>query len=282
MSIAASHIGPSVFPFNRYEVHTEIWKQQSQAYWSKVPNGTLVLFVHGWTGRALDTWADFPGLWSKNNSGCDLFFYGYSSVRPHIKSNAATLMGFLEDFMAQPARFINEMLHHIPSLKRDQFQVTNLIIVAHSLGAVIVRDALLRVKENLTTGRTPTNTWIDRTKLVLFAPAHCGSRLADRWLAMFLRRGLAHWALHSISDLRPGCQYLHSLQQRTVAECNQGATDPFKASRIVFPSIEDVVEIGTFPCDPQEEVPFEGVTHSTVCKPTQKWRKPISLVEQVL
>lgn len=306
-SIDETHLGPSQFPHNPYDNTTEVWKRESLAYWAKEPNGTLVLFVHGWTGRALDTWTDFPGVWPDAHRGCDLLFYGYSSARPQIEANAAAFAGFLERFMADPGSLINQTLPHLPTLHRSAFNVKQLIIVAHSLGAVIVRDALLRVKVNGKSWWTPTKTWtglakdvllsvvgnvreqqipaynwIRRTKIVLFAPAHCGSKLAEKWLGKALARGVALWALNSLRDLSPKCDYLVALQRRTKAAVKEGWGEPFKSSRIVFPYVEDVVVNGRFPDDPPEEEPFYGANHSSVCKPSDKWRHPVELIERVL
>ncbi|MFO0701114.1 MAG: alpha/beta hydrolase [Nitrospira sp.] len=300
-SIDETHIGPSQFPHNPYDETTEIWKRQSLAYWAKEPNGTLVLFVHGWTGRALDTWTDFPGLWPDTHRGCDLLFYGYSSARPQIEANAAAFAGFLEQFMAVPEILINQTLPHLPALHRRAFRVEQLIIVAHSLGAVIVRDALLRIKEKEEKGlkieledRTETgrvtllswgkgnNSWLLNTKLVLFAPAHCGSKLAEKFSGRALARGIGLWALHSVRDLSPKCDYLVALQQRTETAVKEGWREPFRSSRIVFPYVDDVVLNGRFPDDPLEEQPFYGKTHGNVCKPSGEWPHPVKLVENVL
>lgn len=307
-TIDETHIGPAQFPHNPYDNTTEIWKRESVAYWANKPNGTLVLFVHGWTGRALDTWTDFPGVWPDAHEGCDLFFYGYSSARPQIEANAAAFTGFLNWFMADPGTRINQTLPHLPPLHRTAFDVKQLIIVAHSLGAVIVREALLRVKEMAEAYRPPigepifldkdvrivgfrrdrymkhlwANHWIRRTKLVLFAPAHRGSKLAEKWHGRALARGVALWALHSVRDLSPKCDYLVALQKRTEAVVQEGWGEPFRSSRIVFPYVDDVVLNGRFPDDPPEEQPFYGKSHSDVCKPSSGWRYPVSLVESVL
>lgn len=301
-SIDETHIGPAQFPHNPYDETTEVWKRESLAYWAKEPNGTLVLFVHGWTGRALDTWTDFPGVWPDKHRGCDLFFYGYSSARPQIEANAAAFSAFLEQFMEDPGMLINGTLPHLPALHRGAFAVNQLIIVAHSLGAVIVRDALLRVKTNVEARQTPPHTfsvgdkvilgydfkqspdthWIWRTKLVLFAPAHCGSKLAEKFPGKALARGVALWALHSVRDLSPKCDYLIALQQHTQAAVKAGWGEPFKSSRIVFPYVDDIVLNGRFPDDPPEEEPFYGKAHSTVCKPSHTWHHPVKLVQSVL
>lgn len=313
-----THIGPVQFLHNPFDKTTEVWKRESLAYWAKEPNGTLVLFIHGWTGRALDTWTDFIGLWPEAHRRCDLLFYGYSSARPQIPSNAAALTGFLERFMKHPAAMICDTIPHLPALHRSpQYEVNKLLIVAHSLGAVIARDALLMIKESAEnrprwaqiekeiselsgeqmvsyllvgpgTSTPPASLdplnhhWLRRTKLILFAPAHCGSKLADLWHARALARGVALWALQSLRDLTPKCDYLVALQKRTEAVVKEGWREPFQTSQIVFPYVDDVVVNGRFPDDPPENEPFYGKTHSTVCKPSREWCHPITVLDRVL
>lgn len=51
--------------------------KQSRAYWSLDSTGKILLFIHGFGGKATKTWRSFPGLLLNDNvfSGYDLFFY---------------------------------------------------------------------------------------------------------------------------------------------------------------------------------------------------------------
>jgi len=58
---------------------------------------TAVVFVHGFKGHFLNTWADFHTLIDEEASErqfwrrTDLFFWGYRSVNEHISASASAL-----------------------------------------------------------------------------------------------------------------------------------------------------------------------------------------------
>jgi hypothetical protein len=98
-------------------------------------------------------------------------FYGYDSVHQQVNYSASEFRDFLTAFLAGPAASINPTIQHLtqkhPWLQRDAaFRYTSVVLVAHSLGAIVVRGALL---ESL------SQSWLDTVRLVLFAPAHKGA-----------------------------------------------------------------------------------------------------------
>src|SRR3990167_5590898 len=56
---------------------------RSTAYWARIANGELLLFVHGFGGHAEYAWTRFPQLLLQNDSTAlhDLLFFGYESTR---------------------------------------------------------------------------------------------------------------------------------------------------------------------------------------------------------
>src|SRR5713226_7104842 len=68
----------------------------------------------------------------------------------------------------RPSVIVNGTLR--PELHRKaEFQYGSVVVVAHSLGAVVARQALLDLDED----RNPK--WLNKISLVLFAPAHMGA-----------------------------------------------------------------------------------------------------------
>ena len=140
--------------------------------WAKQPAGQAIVFVNGFGGSPQKTWPDFPDLLAERSecAESDLIFYGYHSFKARVAASANEFSSFMQTLCARPAVLINETLR--PELRRPStFQYSSVIIVAHSLGAVIARQALLDLDEG------PRKKWLDKLSLVLFAPAHMGADL---------------------------------------------------------------------------------------------------------
>ena len=291
--INKTHIANVSFVTNQ-ENSDLVWAQETKAFWSHEPIGTLILFVHGWSGGAMTTWEEFTDLRPDNWNGCDLIFFGYESREPQAQTNADFLRFFLKDFFSNPSEMINETISHLtetcPKLKRSsEFQYTQVIIVAHSLGAVISRRALLdsylELEDSL---KKSKNSWLFRTKLILFAPAHNGSPWAEdlkKFGGSFvaaLVNGISLYKAFSIRNLHPNSPTLKNLRDDTEIVLNDGYTEPFKASLVIFPEYEWVVYNDRFSKDPVNEKPLVGRNHMNVCKPTEDWQTPIELVKKGL
>src|SRR5215471_9605979 len=111
-----------------------------QAIFAVRPSRKAILFIHGYTGDALKTWKDFPALLPQNPkfAGHDLLFYGYDGLRAPVGSSASLFRQFLEKLFANTPDISNRSLP--PLFHRDAtFGYDDLIIVAHSLGAVVTR-----------------------------------------------------------------------------------------------------------------------------------------------
>src|SRR2546426_774080 len=117
------------------------WGINSQAYWSIKPNRKAIVFVHGFKGSALSTWLEFPRLLQQMHkcAGCDLIFYGYDGARMRATNSAWLLRKFLKQVVENSRELANQTLP--PFLKRPpNFSYDNVIICAHSLGAVVSRQ----------------------------------------------------------------------------------------------------------------------------------------------
>jgi pimeloyl-ACP methyl ester carboxylesterase len=253
-----------------------------QALFSIRPTGQAVLFIHGFSGDPIKTWSDFHVLLpaAQHCKGRDLFFYGYDGLRANMTSSAALLREFLDRLFEQPGKFVNSNLSS-DAERSDNFQYTELVLVAHSLGAVIVRRALL----DLTRLGRP---WLSKTKLVLFAPAHMGASVADLALEAvsnfrFLRffGAVARFESPLIDQLKPGSPELSALLQETKLACKNGGNSHLKARKVVIAEYERIVRNETFADDPPP-VTIPDTEHTTVCKPRADFLRPFELLEEIL
>lgn len=140
-----------------------------RAFFSVVPNRKAMIFIHGFGGDPLATWANFHTLLpiKPEFSAHDVFFYGYDGLWAELISSATIFECFLNTMLTNPLPVINNNLP--ASGKRDSsFSYDHVLLVGHSLGAVIARWALLPSKPE-------KKDWEGKVSLVLFAPAHKGA-----------------------------------------------------------------------------------------------------------
>lgn len=241
-----------------------------------------ILFIHGFSGDAIKTWSDFhellPGC--PKCTGRDLFFYGYDGLRAEMNASASLFRAFLDRLLGATKMFLAENLP--PSIQRvNEFGYDELVIVAHSLGAVISRRALLdatRIKSD----------WVGKIKLVLYAPAHKGAKVADLALEVvssfpFLKLfGIgARFESPLIDELKPESRSLKLLLEDTEKATKDGINAHLIASRVVIAEYEKIVQNETFCDDPPPDTIPES-THTTVCKPNKNFLQPLTLLEACL
>jgi len=253
-----------------------------QALFSVQPSGRAVVFVHGFSGDPIKTWSDFHILLpaAQQCVGRDLYFYGYDGLRANMTSSAALFRDFLDRLFEQPGKIVNR---NLPSdaQRKENFQYMELVLVAHSLGAVITRRALL----DLTLLGRP---WLSKTRLVLFAPAHMGASVADlAWETVsnfrFLRffGAVARFESPLIDQLKPGSPELTALLSETQIACQNGANSHLKARKVVIAEYERIVRNDRFASDPPP-VTIPDTEHTTVCKPRVDFLRPVQLLEEIL
>lgn len=255
---------------------------ETQALFAVQPNRKALLFIHGFSGEAITTWSDFHTILPEcpKCSGYDLFFYGYDGLRAQMNASAAIFRSFVDRLLGQTQEFLAANLP--PSAQRPtSFEYDELVIVAHSLGAVIARRALLD-------GTRGKLKWVSRTKLVLYAPAHMGARVADLALEAassfkFLRFfGIgARFVSPLIDELKPDSRALKSLLEDTATATKGGANPHLIAKKVVIAQYEKIVENGTFGDDPPPDA-IPGTTHTSVCKPRKDFLDPLTLLEACL
>jgi pimeloyl-ACP methyl ester carboxylesterase len=246
----------------------------------------LVVFVHGFMGKAIRTWRAFPAVpdrewWHES----DMLFFSYRSTKDTITGVAARLRRVLPAFYPLPnPRLVS--LGGVAPRDDTTSPYVELVLVAHSLGGVIVRRALCDAAEDWNDqrmlGNVPKPFLLD-AKLRLFSPASAGFRAAgflgmmratSKWdaIEMFVRRAPAY------SDLQPGSKTLVTTQRRTEAL----ARDPdfgAQRARILWASPDNVVASERYDTD-YVDLTSDGHSHSTVCKPSYpEYEAPWTFVE---
>jgi pimeloyl-ACP methyl ester carboxylesterase len=240
---------------------------KSRAILARNPSGKAILFVHGYGGNAITTWSKFDSLLPDAASCCghDLIFYGYDGLRSDTIASASIFLEFLESLFSGAAALINSALP--PSAQRSSdFQYSEILVVAHSLGAVISRWALMMAFEQ---GRS----WPVKTKLVLFAPAHRGANVVKIALesvsgfkVMQILSGLARFQSPLIDQLAQDSRYLHELQERVNRLVGTSGDHCLLARAVFVAEREHVVVNLPFSRDPYP-IPVAGSDHFSVCKP---------------
>ena len=183
------------------------------AYWSTSTPRRLVVFVHGFRGSAVKTWTQFPSLMEKNpaTGDCDYVYYGYDSPKYSVFVSGDRLYRLLDRAGGDSGVLADESLPPTAARRGTGNTYDLIVLVAHSLGAVIARQALLLAHES-------HRPWADRVRLVLFAPAHKGSdvvAMAATFMGVFkplspeiVKAGLELlWPV--LKDLEAGCRPWH-------------------------------------------------------------------------
>jgi pimeloyl-ACP methyl ester carboxylesterase len=244
------------------------------------PNRAVV-FVHGFTGDALETWRHFDHLLpeSPRFQNCDIYFFGYDGFKSNTLAAASFLYRLLDDLGHRPASLLSPL---IPSVGTGQRAggYSRIVLAAHSLGALVSRWALLQAWERKC-------SWGDRVKVILFAPAHSGSelhRLTSQALGGFSwARALlsgAEVGCPLIRELQPGSPVLQSLAERTARAVQAGASFLVPAC-VVIAEREIVVNNVPFGEDPCP-VALPDTTHESVCKPHHLSDPQVALLENLL
>lgn len=259
---------------------------ESKAYWAAEPGaaGKAIVFVHGFKGEALSTWKAFNDILPAR-AECrdhDLIFYGHDGGRFHVEESAQYLYSFLGDLGASPRKVFDKSF--TPSMQRPaNFAYEKIVLVAHSLGAVLCRLALL-------TAYRKRDDWAQRTRLVLFAPAHNGTDVANLLSSVItafdtpiIKLGAVVESLYKArykgaSDIETDSPVLEELKQKTEQALGTGKADYLKAVKVIWSLNDSVVVNKPFAEDADpENVPL---SHTKVCKPNTGYLDPVEFLIQ--
>ena len=258
----------------------------SIAYWSLHPRNTAIIFVHGFGGKATGTWLEFPGMLQLEPlaRNVDLIFFGYDGLRTRATNTAVMLEQFLNRLFTNANSVVNGTLPHEWHRKAG-FTYERIVLVAHSLGAVVTRQALLDA-------HLRNRPWGQKTRMVLFAPAHCGSNLLR--LVSSAAAGISielpgfsvngetaasalKIKLRVLQDLDEDCQTLRKLLDDTVAAIAPGGANYLVPRRVFHAEFDDVVNPVRFAQDPPHDL-LLGKDHMEICKPNGAFQDPITAV----
>jgi pimeloyl-ACP methyl ester carboxylesterase len=254
------------------------------AYWSVNPIGRAIIFVHGFRGHATGTWQEFPSLLLKTQSfsGYDLIFYTYNTIDTPIADSGSLFEQFLEQLFDKPVALWQQSLPP-GAIRSDEVKYQSLIIVAHSLGAVVSRLALVRAYEK-------NSHWLLKTRLVLFAPAHCGANVQALvmsaatslpWVGFVM--GITNYFCPTVKNLTPGSEILKELLKRTEkAQKDMSETSKKLLAHLIIRGSKDkVVEPLRFSKDP-DFITVPNKDHISICKPNRDYTLPVEQLVEVL
>src|SRR3954447_10392613 len=157
---------------NHYDPDSLPGDSRSKVIFSKHSPTALIVFVHGFRGTALETWQDFDQLAITNDAfkNADLLFFGYDAYLSNVVAGSSFLFCLLKELDSDPPAIVGINKPQVVAARANGYQ--RIILVAHSLGAVVCRWAMVRAVEEKC-------AWRAKVKLLLFAPAHTGSDLAS-------------------------------------------------------------------------------------------------------
>lgn len=250
------------------------------AHWARTTPDSVVVFVHGFFGKAVGTWNDFPSILLVDPAAAqsDLIFFGYDGREAQAANSAEELLEFLDVVASKPWTLSKGLgrSRRDPPYKR-------IVLVTHSLGGVIARRALLNAAKD-------GAAWIRLVRMVMFAPAHKGAHAAvlaagfaseqDWYLGKVIAKVLKY-RIPLIEDLKPDSDILKDLldDTREALKANPTANHAV-AHAVVWANQERVVINGRYGNDPKPtRLPKN---HASVCKPDAAFVEPRDIVLSAL
>lgn len=217
-----------------------------------------IVFVHGFSGSAMDTWKGFDrdALADPALAEADLIFFGYDGVQSNAMAAASFLFELLDSVMTS-----GELIQNV---RQTPPQYERCVIAAHSLGALVTRWALVRAYSE----KSP---WLDLTRYLLFAPAHTGGIIVDSITDLIGGNPISEFIGNAakvqiplLQELKPGSPVLRALEDQARAAMSAGC-QRLRAHRVLIAEYEQVVSNLPFPGDPFPTA-IRGATHTSVCK----------------
>jgi pimeloyl-ACP methyl ester carboxylesterase len=254
--------------------------KKTSALWARTPNRRLILFVHGFGGTSTGTWLEFPGLLpaSEKARNADIIFYGYDGLKTRAYVSAVELLDVLNRLATTGAGIVNATLPIGAGARPAAFAWDEITIIAHSLGCVVSRLALVLAHRR-------GDAWVKNVRLIFFAPAHSGANVLK--LASEALTGipglmpLAKFRYKVLQDLEPPSETLKYLREE-VQKALPAAT--YLSAKAVFLAGDDSV-VDPLPCGGGTSPPtflFAKRSHIEICKPSAAFPDPLTVLEEVL
>jgi pimeloyl-ACP methyl ester carboxylesterase len=264
---------------NNHTTSIEIkYGPNTQGYFSFEKPDNLIVFVHGFGGNALGTWNNFPAilLFDDHFKRSDIIYYGYNTFEGQAGDHASQLYHFLNR-CARPLE--NNILPQQQDLPEREYK--RILLVAHSLGAILVREAQLLA-------HIAQKMWVEKSEIALYAPAHNGASVIP--LAMQALPGLASlfglfakfkYPILTDLDAADANVILNRIKLRTEKLQNNGQGEFTKAKLVVYAEGDKIVKNFHYLLDTPAEV-IQGTTHSAVCKPKDAFIMPVELLKRII
>lgn len=270
----------------RPDLHTELLSlsevKDCYAFLAK-GNGAkkLLIFVHGFNGSAIGTWGDFPNLLRNHPSTdqTDIIFYGYSSLEFQAADHANDFYHFLREEIEGSKKSLIKKYTANNNLFTREYEST--VVVAHSLGAIIVREALH-------SAYLDKKSWLSNVKMCLFAPAHKGAHilpLLKQVISLNLIGKLcgviANYKIPVLKDLSEDSYMVKKIWSETEVLQKTAEGDFTKAKLVIHAKGDKIVNNVRYLHDSDTQG-MENRTHSTVCKPDATRQAELELLIDLL
>ena len=251
------------FP-TRLKFGKECW-----TYYSVEPPNSAAVFVHGFQGDATNTWTQFQSL-LQNEAKCkrmDLFFFGYHSLRRSTASSASWLFELLEALAESPHK-----LDNWPERPKG-LEYRRILVVAHSLGAIVSRRALLMAWER-------KSDWAAKLELTLFAPAHLGGRPL-KLIPKQMKQGM-EFLFPTLEELLEDSKVIQRLRSDTTNALKEKGSKFLRAVKVVHGRRDNIISQPglSFCTDPPCD--WIDADHIQICKPRDNFLPPLVKLREVL